>query len=104
MIMNVYIKRIIKSILCVGFYAAIFVYIDIARKGLTLEQVLTTRFWILSTINLIPTYFIVWTSEDDSISSYEKWMIGSVIIFVWLIFFGIIWAIAYFLFGYNLLF
>ena len=102
--MNVYIKRIIKSIFFVGIYAAIFVYIDIARKGLTLEQVLTTRFWIFFTINLIPTYFIVWTSEDDSISSFECWIIGSVIIFVWLIFFGIIWAIAYFLFGYNLLF
>lgn len=104
MIMNVHIKRIIKSILCVSIYAAIFVYNDIARKGLTLEQVFTTRFWIFSIINLIPAYFIVWTSEDDSISSYECWIIGSVIIFVWLIFLGIIWAIAYFLFGYNLLF
>lgn len=100
--MKIYLKRIIKAILLVGVIAFVFVYHDVYHKGIPLEQVLTVRFWILAILHLIPAYFMVWTSEDN-MGIFQGRVIWGIIAFVWFIFLGIIWAVVYLLFGYDLL-
>ena len=100
--MKIYLKRIIKAILLVGVIAGIAIYHDVSHRGRPLEQVLTVRFWILAILHLIPAYFMVWASEDR-MGIFHGQIIWGVIAFVWFALLGIIWAIVYFLFGYDLL-
>lgn len=102
--MNKYLIRIIKTIIFTAIGAAILAYEYKVRHELpSWDQVLTTKFWILSTIHLIPVYFIVWSCE----SNYETWSEGQIMLLIiiipWFIVLGIIWAICHFLFGFDLL-
>ena len=71
--MNIHLKRIIKTVVFTAIGAAVLGYEYKVRHELpSWEQVLTTRFWALSTIHLIPAYFIVWSFEDHN----ETWSEG----------------------------
>ena len=102
--MELYLKRIFKTILFTGVLFAYIAYLiktknDVATWG----QVLTLKFWILAVIHLIPSYFVVWSFEDK----YESWtarrVILMLILILWAIVFGIIWAICHVVFNIELL-
>ena len=102
--MNIYLKRIIKTVVFTIIIAAILGYEYKIRHELpSWEQVLTTRFWVLSTIHLIPAYFVVWSLEDTN----ETWSAGRVtliiIMVVWFIILGIINYLCRTLLGIELL-
>ena len=94
--MNIYLKRIIKTVVFTTIIAAVLGYEYKVRHELpSWEQVLTTRFWVLSTIHLIPAYFVVWSLEDTN----ETWSI----MVVWFIILGIINYICRTFWGIELL-
>ena len=102
--MNIYLKRIIKTVVFTTIIAAILGYEYKIRHELpSWEQVLTTKFWVLSTIHLIPAYFVVWSLEDTN----ETWSAGRVtliiIMVVWFIILGIINYICRTFLGIELL-
>ncbi len=102
--MNIHLKRIIKTVVFTAIGAAVLGYEYKVRHELpSWEQVLTTRFWVLSTIHLIPAYFIVWSLEDNN----ETWSTGRVtliiILVVWFIVLGMINYLCRALFGLELL-
>ena len=102
--MNIYLKRIIKTVVFTTIIAAVLGYEYKVRHELpSWEQVLTTRFWVLSTIHLIPAYFVVWSLEDTN----ETWSAGRVtliiIMVVWFIILGIINYICRTFWGIELL-
>ena len=77
--MNIYLKRIIKTVVFTTIIAAVLGYEYKVRHELpSWEQVLTTRFWVLSTIHLIPAYFVVWSLEDTN----ETWSAGRVTLII----------------------
>jgi len=97
-------KRIIRTILYTGIGAAILAYDYKERHELSSwESVLTTRFWILAILHLIPVYFAVWSFEDEDISYTESYIILVIIAVIWAIVLGIIWAICHIIFGFDLL-
>lgn len=101
--MNPYLKRIIKTVIFTATGAAVLAYEYKVRKEVSWDQVLTTRFWIVSVLHLIPAYFFVWAFEDK----YEYWTHFQVILLViftgWAIVFGIICLISHFVFGFDLI-
>ena len=102
--MNLYIKRIIKTVLWVSVIAGILAYEYKVRHQLpSWEQVLTTKFWILSIIHLIPAYFIVREFENNSLGLSESRVVFIIICLIWSIVFGIACAICHFVFHYDIL-
>jgi len=101
--MNPYLKRIIKTVIFTATGAAVLAYEYKVRKEVSWDQVLTTRFWIVSVLHLIPAYFLVWSFEDK----YDTWsqfhIMSSLIVVAWAIVFGIICLISHFVFGFDLI-
>ena len=73
------------------------------RKHIPWEEVLTTRFWILAILHLIPLYFVAWSFEDHYESSMEYRIFLGIIAFCWAIVLGIIWLLCHFILGFDLL-
>jgi hypothetical protein len=102
--MKLNLKRIIKTVLITGIGAAILAYDYKERHELSSwESVLTTRFWILAILHLIPLYFVAWSFEDHYESSMEYRIFLGIIAFCWAIVLGIIWLLCHFILGFDLL-
>lgn len=101
--MNPYLRRLIEAVMLVAVIASGIAIQHKTENGLQWEQVLSTRFWVLSIIHIIPAYFLVWSFEDK----YEYWTHFKVILLViftgWAIVFGIICLISHFVFGFDLI-
>ena len=73
------------------------------QNGLQWEQVLSTRFWVLSIIHIIPAYFLVWSFEDKYEYLTHGYITLLIISTIWAIVFGIICLISHFVFGFDLI-
>ena len=101
--MELYLKRILKTILLTALLFGIIAYSQKTKHQLSWEQVLTIKFWLLTVLHLIPSYFVVWSFE----SHYESWMEGNIMLFIimvlWLIVLTILCVISHFVFHYDLI-
>lgn len=101
--MESYLQRILKTIIADGLlFASIAVAVK-TKNHLPWGLVLTTKFWILAVLHLIPIYFVVWSFEDNYESWWESRVILNIIVVLWAIVFGIICLISHFVFGFDLL-
>lgn len=101
--MNLYLKRIIKTVIFTAIGAAVLAYEYKVRKEVSWDQVLTTRFWIVSVLHLIPAYFLVWSFEDKYEYLTHGYITLLIISTIWAIVFGIICLISHFVFGFDLI-
>ena len=101
--MKLNIKRSIGAVLLTAVIASGWAIRTKTNQHWSWEQVLTTKFWILSIIHVVPAYFLIWYCKDN----YETWSEGRVILIiimvVWFVLLGIISSICHYLFGFDLL-